>query len=69
MEYTKKRAVEAAKNLERFCLYYRLEKNDCQGCPFTHGAACLLHEPMSWASLTKKYKNNRNTVESALYAF
>lgn len=29
MEYTKERAVEAAKNLERFCLYYRLEKNDC----------------------------------------
>ena len=34
IKYSKARALDAAKYLERFCLYFKLDNTDCQGCPF-----------------------------------
>ena len=34
IKYSKARALDAAKYLERFCLYFKLDNPDCQGCPF-----------------------------------
>ena len=48
MEYTKEHAIEAAKYLERFCLYFKLDTPDCRGCPFNHVESCLLYIPDTW---------------------
>lgn len=50
----KERALEAAKYLEWFCLYLKLDAPDCQGCPFNTAGCCLLYIPDSWG-VTQKF--------------
>lgn len=59
MKYSKVRALEAAKYLERFCLYFKLDKPDCQGCPFDDGKDCLLNIPECWG-VTQRFSKKDN---------
>jgi hypothetical protein len=58
MEYAKENAIKAAKYLERFCLYLKLDNPDCQGCPFDNGKDCLLDIPEAWG-VTQKFPQKR----------
>lgn len=56
IKYSKARALDAAKYLERFCLYFKLDNPDCQGCPLIVSAAACCISPKLGASLRSSPK-------------
>lgn len=59
IKYSKARVLDAAKYLERFCLYFKLDNPDCQGCPFDSVGCCLLYIPETWG-VTQKFPKKDN---------